>query len=93
MSYDPTVILPFGARVRLVEIDQYGLLGRDPHPQKEDLGFTGVVVSNTVENDDDVDHDVKPGTGLPEEALVIYSVRAPDGKQFDLASYEVEVVS
>lgn len=93
MAYDPTIVLPFGTKVRLIDIDEYGLWGRERHPTKDDLGFTGVVTSNVVENDGDVDVDVEPGTAIPEDAFIVYAVLAPNGKTLDLAGYEVEVAS
>lgn len=100
MTYDPTVVLPFGARVRMTSFDPYGLLGRELHPKLSDLGFTGVVVSNLVDlsgteplREEIVDVDVAPGTAVPEDAVIVYTVLASDGRKLELASNEVELVS
>jgi len=92
VSYDPTIVLPFGARVRLVSIDDHGLTGRDLHPEQSDLGFVGVITANLIEVGADLSFDVKPGTGVPEGAIIVYTVRAPEGKLLEVASYEVEPV-
>lgn len=99
VSHDATIVLPFGTRVRMRDLDRYGLLGRDLHPTPEDLGFTGVIVSNLVDlsgaeppREEIVDMDVDPGTPIPEDAVILYTVLAPDGRKLELASYEVEVV-
>jgi hypothetical protein len=100
VSHDETIVLPFGTKVRMTSLDRHGLLGRDLHPMPSDMGFTGVIVSNLVDlsgveppRDEIVDVDVAPGTAIPEDAVIIYTVRAPDGRKLELASYEVEVVS
>lgn len=92
MAYDPTIVLSFGARVRMTSHDPYGLNGRELCPSKADIGFTGVIVSNAVETDGDVAIDVAPGTATPEESYIMYTVLAPDGRRLELASYEVEPV-
>lgn len=90
MAYDCTVVLSFGAKVQMTSFDAYGLNGRDLHPAKTDIGFTGVIISNLVENEGEVFTDVAPGTLTP--GYIVYTVLAPDGRKLELASYEVTPV-
>lgn len=88
-------ILPFGTRVRMTSYDGDGMLGRELHPAKTDIGFTGVIYANYVGGIEDVSTDssnVAPGTELTEDQYVTYWVVSPEGKRLELMSYEIEVV-
>lgn len=92
--YDPTIILPFGARVRMTSYDPYGLNGRDLHPAAEDIGFEGTIFRNQVDlyETGDFRENEKPGVATPEDSIVIYWVISPTGKTLELAAYEIEPV-
>jgi hypothetical protein len=91
---DTGITLPFGSKVRCRQVDMFGLQGRDPHPTPADVGFTGVIMENMVEHDDGTtDENVAPGTPLPEESTVYYTVIAPDGRKLVFAPWELELIA
>ncbi len=86
-------ILPYGTRVILVSPDMYGWRGRDLHPERTDVGFTGVIISNYVENMNLGTHleNVLPYTHIKDEESVFYTVINPLGKKLELMDIEIEL--
>lgn len=97
-------VLRYGTQVRLDNVDLYGYLGRDLHPEASDAGFLGTVVANSVVTMDadgcilTVKENVLGGTELVDDpdystADVCYKVRASDGRELELMQHEIEVLS
>jgi hypothetical protein len=92
-TYDSTIILPFGTRVKMTSFDPHGLQGRDLHPTEGDLGFEGVIVKNSISTiDGDYRENLPPGTPAPEESAIVYWVLDSDGKTLELGSDEIDPV-
>lgn len=88
-------VLPFGTRIVLAQVDMFGWLGRDHHPEPSDVGFLGVVVGNCLfspDDDSDCKENVLGGTELTEEHAVCYTVVDGTGRKLEVMNFELEVV-
>jgi len=89
----PRRVLPFGTRVVLVKVDMHGLLGRDLHPRQEDVGFTGVIIENSVDDcEGNHQENVRPFKNLTDEESCIYLVISPLGAKLEISDDELEVL-
>lgn len=82
------VRLLLGTTVRLVSVDLYGMTGRERHPLKADVGFTGVVAA-VLEDSSTEEADLDFG---PEDHFCVYTVCDQKGRVLDLVDYEIEVL-
>ena len=76
-----------GQKVRITNVDMYGLNGRDLHPQRSDVGRCGVVVKAEREFFDE-----EPDLPPEENHLDLFTIRMADNpdEQLEMASYEIE---
>lgn len=94
-TYDSSIVLPFGAKVRMTSLDPYGLLGRENHPTESDVHtFVGTIFRNQVDlyETGDIRENERPGVATPEDSIIIYWVISAEGKTLELAAYEIEPV-
>ena len=85
-----TIILPYGSKVQLTNVDMSGYWGREFHPKLTDVGFLGVIVDVVVSDEDgEVNFTFKDDD---ESFNVCYKVRAADGRELQLMEHEIEVL-
>ena len=98
---ETATVLRYGTPVILTRPDMDAFLGREKHPTTDDIGFVGTVVANEVEFYDEHDYTSKKNvlggtsfvaSGPDDIIVVIYTVRAPDGRELELVEHEIEVV-
>lgn len=92
------VVLGEGSQIVIGQVDLYGFLGRDHHPEKTDEGAVGYVLKAHVEHygDPDQDHEWVPlvrdaygGEVLREDEVAVYTVGMRDGRVLEIVDQEL----